>query len=141
MRYVMLVSHGTFAPGLHDALKMLAGEDREDVISTSLENGMGSETYTENVRRCISKMTEEDEVILLGDLMGGSPLTMAANILSEKGMLKRSVVIGGVNLPLALSAVLMKDTMEFTELAEMLMPEARDEIKQFNVSEEAEEDI
>ena len=45
MRYVMLVSHGTFAPGLHDALKMLAGEDREDVISTSLENGMAGEIY------------------------------------------------------------------------------------------------
>lgn len=42
MKYMMLVSHGTFAPGLHNALSMLAGEGREDILSTSLENGMGS---------------------------------------------------------------------------------------------------
>ena len=30
MKYVVLVSHGTFAPGLHSVLKMLAGGERED---------------------------------------------------------------------------------------------------------------
>ena len=65
MRYVMLVSHGTFAPGLHDALKMLAGEGRENVISTSLENGMGSETYTENVRRSLQLLNEDGEPYLV----------------------------------------------------------------------------
>ena len=45
MKYVFLVSHGTLAPGMHNALAMLAGEGREDIISTSLENGMGSDTY------------------------------------------------------------------------------------------------
>ena len=30
MKYVFLVSHGTFAPGLHNALNMLAGENREE---------------------------------------------------------------------------------------------------------------
>ena len=30
MRYLILVSHGTFAPGLHNALGMMAGSDRED---------------------------------------------------------------------------------------------------------------
>ncbi len=30
MRYCILVSHGTFAPGLHNALGMMAGADRED---------------------------------------------------------------------------------------------------------------
>ena len=40
MKYVVLVSHGTFAPGLHSVLKMLAGGEREDVISVGLEDGM-----------------------------------------------------------------------------------------------------
>ena len=60
MKYVVLVSHGTMAPGLHNALKMLAGEGREDIVSTSLENGMSSETYAENVRKCISGITKDD---------------------------------------------------------------------------------
>ena len=40
MRYLILVSHGTFAPGLHNTLGMMAGSDREDIRSTSLLDGM-----------------------------------------------------------------------------------------------------
>ncbi len=96
MKYIVLVSHGTFAPGLHNALKMLAGDDREDILSTSLENGMGSDVYVENVRKCIEGITEDDEVLLLGDLVGGSPLTLASNVIAERGLLSRTVIIGGV---------------------------------------------
>ena len=32
MRYVFLVSHGEFAPGLHKAVEMLGGSGREDLI-------------------------------------------------------------------------------------------------------------
>ena len=35
MKYVVMVSHGEFAPGLHSAVKMMTG-DRDDVLSTSL---------------------------------------------------------------------------------------------------------
>ena len=36
MKYVIMVSHGEFAPGLHSAVKMMTGE-RDDVLSTSLK--------------------------------------------------------------------------------------------------------
>lgn len=142
MKYVILVSHGTMAPGLHNALTMLAGEGREDILSTSLENGMSSAVYAENVRKCVSGITTEDEILLLGDLVGGSPLTTAANVIAEQGLLEKTVMIGGMSLPLALSAVLMKDTMDVNDLVEMLIPEAREELKEFFVaSEESEDDI
>ena len=140
MKYVLLVSHGTMAPGLHNALAMLAGEGREDILSTSLENGMSSAVYAENVRSCISKITDDDEILLFGDLVGGSPLTTATNVIAEKNLLGKTVVIGGMNLPLALSAVLMKDNMETKELVEMLIPEAREELKEFHVAESESED-
>ena len=38
MKYVVLVSHGTFAPGLHSVLKMLAGGEREDVTNELLSD-------------------------------------------------------------------------------------------------------
>lgn len=142
MKYVVLVSHGTLAPGMHNALKMLAGEEHEDILSTSLENGMSSETYAENVRKCIAKVTREDEILLFGDLVGGSPLTTAANVIAEQNLLDRTVMHGGMNLPLVLSATLMKDTMETEELFNTLLPEARDEIKEFRIAcEESEDEI
>lgn len=142
MKYIFLVSHGTFAPGLHNALSMLAGSDREDIISTSLENGMGSDTYAENVRKCISVVTSEDEIILFGDLVGGSPLTTAANVIAEQGLMSQTVMIGGMNLPLTLSAALMKDTMDTADLIATLLPESREEIKEFQItSDDAESEI
>lgn len=140
MKYVVLVSHGKFAPGLHNALTMLAGEGREDILSTSLENGMSSTVYADNVRNCISGITEEDEILLFGDLVGGSPLTTAANVIAEQGLMERTVMIGGMNLPLVLSAALTKDTMDTGELVNMLLEEAREELKQFQISSDAEED-
>ncbi len=140
MKYIVLVSHGTFAPGLHNALRMLAGDDREDILSTSLENGMGSDTYTENVRKCIEGITEEDEILLLGDLVGGSPLTLASNVIAERGLLSKTVILGGVNLPLALSAALMKDDMEMEELVEAILPEAREVMQEIKLETEENED-
>lgn len=140
MKYVVLVSHGMFAPGLHSALDMLAGEGREDILSASLENGMSSEVYAENLRKRLEAVTEEDEILLLGDLVGGSPLTTATNIIAERGLLKNTVVIGGMSLPLALSAVLSKDSMGLRELADMLIPESREELKEFQVVIEDSED-
>ena len=140
MKYVFLVSHGELAHGLHTALKMLSGESREDVLSVGLEDGMGADVFVENVKKCLSVVSEDDEILLFADLVGGSPLTNAANTIAELGLMERTVMIGGMNMPLALSAVLMKDTMETADLVEMLIPEAREELKRFQITAEESDD-
>ncbi len=140
MKYVLLVSHGTLAPGLHNALGMLAGEGREDILSLGLENGTGADEFAGKLKMVLAGVTKEDEILLLADLVGGSPLTTAANVIAELDLIDRTVMIGGMNLPLALSAVLMKDGMELSDLKEMLLPEAREELKEFTISKENEED-
>ena len=140
MKYVMLVSHGMFAPGMHTALDMLAGEGREDIISTSLENGMGADAFADRVRKCLEVVTPEDEILLFGDLVGGSPLTTAANVIAEKGLLKKTRMVGGMSLTLVLCAVLSKDDMETDELLEMVIAEAKDGIKEFSITSEDSED-
>lgn len=140
MKYVVLVSHGRLAPGLHSALDMLAGEGRKDILSVGLENGMGADVYADHVRKCLEPIKQEDEILLFGDLVGGSPLTTAANVIAEKNLLGCTKMIGGMSLPLVLSAVLMKDGMELAELTEMLIPEAREELKEFQITGEESED-
>ena len=112
MKYVVLVSHGTFAPGLKSVLAMLAGGEREDVISVGLEDGMSADTFAENFRNAISGIKSEDEIILLGDIIGGSPMTNALEQISKKGLEEQTVVFGGMNLAMALTATLMKDDVD-----------------------------
>ena len=69
MRYLLLVSHGTYAPGLHSVLDMLAGK-HDDILSCSLRDGESSEEYTAELEDVIAPITPDDEVIVLGDLIG-----------------------------------------------------------------------
>ncbi len=142
MRYVLLVSHGEFAPGLHKAIEMLAGSAREDVLSTSLKNGMGADEFADNVREVLKDLTEEDEIAMFADIVGGSPLTTAANVIAEKGLLDRTVMVGGMNLPLVLSTILTKDFAEdFKEhVRNSMVAEAKEMIQEFTVAVEEESD-
>lgn len=140
MKYVLLVSHGNFAPGLHDTLKMFTDGEREDILSVNLENGMGTDVYAENVRKTIAHITMEDEIIVLADLIGGSPLTNCANVVAEMGLLPVTTFIGGMSLPLALCTVLSKDDMETADMIEELMDEAKNAIKVFEVAVEEDDE-
>lgn len=142
MKYVLLVSHGTFANGLHSALEMMAGSDRDDVLSTNLINGMTVEKFEGEVEKLVQQITQDDQIILLADLIGGSPLTTTLNVLSKKDMLKNTMVFGGMNLSLALNAVLMKDVLKQDEFKQVLIEESKESIKEFELySDRNDEDI
>lgn len=138
MKYVILVSHGKFANGLNDALSMLAG-NREDILSVGLENGKSVDEFVALFTEKVKDISTDDEVILLGDIIGGSPLTNATNVLVNKGI--KTVILGGMNLPLALTTVLMKDTVSLDEIADQVLEQARMAMQEFKIVEEFEDDI
>lgn len=141
MRYLILVSHGTFAPGLHNALGMMAGSDREDIRSTSLLDGMDVDTFRANFAELVQDITPEDEIILTADIIGGSPLTTALDVLTEKGLLARTLAIGGMNLPLVLTAAFADAETPLEELEQELTGEAKDQIKRFDLGGDEDDDI
>lgn len=141
MRYLILVSHGTFAPGLHNALGMMAGSDREDIRSTSLLDGMDVDTFRANFAELVGDITAEDEIILTADIIGGSPLTTALDVLTEKGLLGKTLAIGGMNLPLVLTAAFADAETPLEELEQELTGEARDQIKRFDLGGDEDDDI
>lgn len=141
MRYLILVSHGTFAPGLHNALGMMAGSDREDIRSTSLLDGMDVDTFRANFTELVGDITAEDEIILAADIIGGSPLTTALDVLTEKGLLGKTLAIGGMNLPLVLTAAFADADTPLEELEQELTGEAKDQIKRFDLGGDEDDDI
>lgn len=141
MRYLILVSHGTFAPGLHNALGMMAGSDREDIRSTSLLDGMDVDTFRANFAELVQDITPEDEIILTADIIGGSPLTTALDVLTEKGLLGKTLAIGGMNLPLVLTAAFADAETPLDEMEQELTGEAKDQIKRFDLGGDEDDDI
>lgn len=140
MKYVVMVSHGDFAPGLHSAVKMMTGE-REDVLSTSLKADMSADEFAANFKELVKDFTSEDQVILLADILSGSPFTNALNVLSNKGLLGNTLIIAGMNMPLAITAVLMKDNFDSVlDLKDTLLSEGRTGLTDFTVASDDDED-
>ena len=79
MFYVLLVSHREFAPGLHTAVKMIAG-DNPNVMSAGLKDGMGADEMAVEVARLVEKITPEDRLVVLADLIIGSHVLVEADL-------------------------------------------------------------
>ena len=108
MKYLILVSHGGLAEGLKTSLAMFAGDKMDQVIAVGLKEGKSVDDFAVDFRESISGLTADDSVLVLADIVGGSPLTTAATVLEEAGKLDGALILGGMNLTMALTAVGME---------------------------------
>ena len=134
MKYLILVSHGGFAQGLKTSLAMFAEDKMDQVIALGLKNGSSVDDFAKECHQAVDHLTEEDTVVVLADIVGGSPLTTALTVLEEKGKLDTTVVLGGMNLPMALTSVVMKDALEGDDFVAAVLPEASAALQEFKVA-------
>ena len=139
MKYVVMVSHGEFAQGLRSAVRMMTGE-REDMFSVSLKEDMGTNDFAEEFSKLAKNFGDEDEVLLFSDILSGSPFTTSLDLLNQKGMLARTMVFTGMNMPMVLTAVLMKDNLEGEDLKEVILSEGRMAVTFFDINAVKEEE-
>ncbi|PHV60047.1 PTS sugar transporter subunit IIA [Streptococcus macedonicus] len=140
MKYLLLVSHGGFAEGLKTSLAMFAEDKMDQVIAIGLKNGKTVDDFEKDFRQAISGLTADDSVVVLADIIGGSPLTTACNILDQLGKLENAVVLGGMNLPMAITSAVMKDMLEGDAFVQAILPEAQVALQEFKIASDDEED-
>ena len=140
MKYLLLVSHGGFAEGLKTSLAMFAEDKMDQVIAVGLKNGKTVDDCAQDFRQAISGLTAEDSVIVLADIVGGSPLTTACSVLDELGKLDDAVILGGMNLPMAITSAVMKDMLEGDAFVQAVLPEAQAALQEFKIASDDEED-
>lgn len=140
MKYLLLVSHGGFAEGLKTSLAMFAEDKMDQVIAVGLKNGKTVDDFAQDFRQAISGLTAEDSVIVLADIVGGSPLTTACSVLDELGKLDDAVILGGMNLPMAITSAVMKDMLEGDAFVQAVLPEAQAALQEFKITSDDEED-
>ncbi|MBE6162880.1 MAG: PTS fructose transporter subunit IIA [Streptococcus equinus] len=140
MKYLLLVSHGGFAEGLKTSLAMFAEDKMNQVIAVGLKNGKTVDDFAQDFRQAISGLTAEDSVIVLADIVGGSPLTTACSVLDELGKLDDAVILGGMNLPMAITSAVMKDMLEGDAFVQAVLPEAQAALQEFKIASDDEED-
>ncbi|UPO90132.1 hypothetical protein [Niallia sp. Man26] len=127
---IFLISHSDFAEGIKGALEMITGK-QDNLFAYCLKEDNTPNVLIEDIRQ---KINENDQVILLADITGGSMYNEAISLL----VLPNVRLIGGMNLSLLLSLVLEENITD--ENLEKIIQSAKDGIKPANISKITEQD-
>jgi len=94
---ILVVSHGELAEALVSSVQILVGK-LQKTKSISIWPGDGKEEIEERLQKQITEVDEGDGVVILTDMLGGTPTNLILSYL--KG--KHAEVITGVNMPMLL---------------------------------------
>ncbi|MEA5026314.1 hypothetical protein SDC9_105781 [bioreactor metagenome] len=95
---VIITGHGQFAQGIYSSLTMIAGH-QEDVEVVTFDGTDTEETLSNNLLTAISVLNHCEGIVIMCDLLGGSPFKAAATLSIENPKIH---VIYGVNLGMLL---------------------------------------
>jgi N-acetylgalactosamine PTS system EIIA component len=146
LKYLILVSHGQFAEGVKTSLEMFAGDNTKYCFALCLHDGESAEEYGNKVEHFFQKkkFKNDDEFVVLADIIGGSPLTTFLGLFSQHKYFKNSVILGGMNFSMALTALVSLEIMAKDKIAETALSEGLKAMKQYNMPQdmnEAEDNI
>lgn len=102
MKSILLVGHGDLPGAMKSSVQMIVGE-QENIHVVSLAPEDGKEDLARKLAEAEEGMSKSDGVLVLADILGGSPCTAAL----EKYLEDEEVsVVTGMNLPMVLSAAM-----------------------------------
>lgn len=97
MRGIIIASHGKFAEGMYDAIKMFSGE-LENFSYISLLPDQDLKSFIEELKNKIDKVDTGDGVVVFCDLLYGTPSNIASSLLKEEIYKEKLEIISGINL-------------------------------------------
>ena len=125
---IVLASHGGFADGIAQSAQMLFGE-QDNFAHVILKPDEGPDDIRGKMETAITSFENQDEVLLIVDLWGGTPFNQA-NTLLEKH--PNWAVVTGMNLPMVVEALTQRMTnpdITAHQIATAVVEPAKDGIK------------
>lgn len=124
---IVIASHGELAPGIKQAGSMVFG-DQPNVGAVSLMPSMGPDDIRAKIEECISSFDDQDQVLILADLWGGTPFNQASAVLD--GHEDSWAIVTGLNLPMLIEAYASRMSCESAqEVAVAVLKTAREGVR------------
>ncbi len=120
---VIVVAHGQFASGILTSLKLIAGEV-ENIEAIDFSEGMSAQELKARIK---SAILGEREVLILTDLLGGTPFKVSVELATEQKE-QNVVVLSGLNLAMILEANFSRLTDDLEQLVGKLITASKDGI-------------
>jgi len=110
---MVLVTHGRLAEELINALEHVVGP-QVNIAAVCIGPDDDMEQRRAQILECVAKAEEGNGVILLTDMFGGTPSNLAISIMDKSNV----EVLAGVNLPMLIKLVSVRQTESVDEAAE-----------------------
>jgi PTS system mannose-specific IIA component len=115
---IVLVAHGALADGLKNAAEMIVGP-QERLRTVGMQPAADLDSLRGEIEAAAFAVGAENEVLVLADLMGGSPANASAAL-----ALQGVPVICGVNLSMLLEVLMNRDQGSAQDLARVALSAA-----------------
>ena len=124
---IILASHGDFAKGILQSGTMIFGE-QQNVQAVTLAPSEGPDDIKAKMKEAIASFENQDEVLFLVDLWGGTPFNQADSLVEEHK--DKWAIVAGMNLPMVIEAYASRFSMESAhEIAANIIKTATDGVK------------
>ena len=124
---IILASHGEFAEGILQSGAMIFGE-QENVKAITLMPSEGPEDVKTKMKTAIASFDDQDEVLFLVDLWGGTPFNQANTLFEEHK--EKWAIVAGLNLPMVIEAYASRLSMNSAqEIAAHIIETAKEGVK------------
>lgn len=114
---IVITGHGHFPSGLLSAIELVAGKP-ENTAEVDFRGGQSSDELKTAMKQAIASL-EGDDILILADLVGGTPFNTAA-LLKEEIADKNIRVIAGANMAATVEAVFSRGFASFEDLVPMV---------------------
>lgn len=136
MTGIIVTGHGTFPEGILSAVSLVAGKP-DNTEAVNFEMGQSSEDLKDSMAKAMESL-EGDEILILADLVGGTPFNTAAALRKARTD-KRIKVIAGVNMAAMVEAVFSRPMYGLDELAVALLAAGREGLRDLDALDSEEE--
>lgn len=114
MTHLIVATHGKFSEEIVNSAAMVFGEDENTHVVTFLP-GEGGDDLVAKYNAIIANLPENEPVLFLVDLFGGSPYNAAARVAANR---ENTDIVTGISLPMLLETLDAKDSASLDELVE-----------------------
>ncbi len=111
---ILVVTHKALGNALIDCVEFISGNRPEALEAVSIDLRENANDLRKKIETAIREVKSDDGVLLLTDMFGGTPSNLSYAFM-EEGHVE---VISGVNLPMLVKAVGIREEKNLQELAE-----------------------
>ena len=120
---VIIVAHGMLAVAFYQTMEMIIGH-QENIETFSINSLDNFDTAKENLKLAINRVNTGYGVIILTDMLGGTPSNLSLSFLKEEQV----EVVTGINLPMLIKLSDLRKKLKLYVLKKELCTYGREKI-------------